>query len=718
MNSQSSQNAVLFSEGKSEYRVSKSGSSSPYETKAADIIKEYLRRAGGVHFQEEDRSNSITLTDVEDQLPEESFNIRSEGQNMIIEGNRKGVIYGAYAFVEKFLRCRKFAPGEDAFCPMVQTVKIPLPLNIREAPAFGFREVYSQAETDAEYMDWHRLHNLEELWGIWGHSFYKLVPTTHFKTNPEYFAYYRGRRHPTQLCLSNPHVLEIASQTLEKSFRKNPGAKYWSISPNDNNGYCECKLCREAYRKEGGKQGSLLMFVNRVARKYPQKTFTTLAYSATSKSTEQLVPERNVIIMLSNIEAYRTVPIENEPSAARFRQNLHDWKSKTDRIIIWDYYTQFTNFLAPFPVESTFKPNLEYYNSNEISGVFAQLQGSTYGDLSELKTYLLAKLLWNPKANAEDLTDDFLGGYYKEAGHIVKEFLGLRHRMLYLSQTRLDIYGNPINNAEDFLSPNNLAALNSILDEAQLLANEETLPRINKLRLTLEYTSLQQLKRSGLYQQTTVSQEHGNRVVREEFRKRIDRFKQHAVSAGVKVLSEGGMSPMEYWNEWNLILDQPMKVNAAAGAKVSLKHSFTPEYPAKGLTTLTDGIPGYNDFSYNWLLFYGKPMVATVDLGRVINVKEIEMTFLEDQRHWIIRPKKIKVEYSLDGTTFRASAIRNFESPKENTTIRKFSTRFKDIGADARYIRITTDNHIKLPSFIASGQKKPTIACDEIWVSE
>ena len=111
-------------------------------------------------------------------------------------------------------------------------------------------------------------------------------------------------------------------------------------------------------------------------------------------------------------------------------------------------------------------------------------------------------------------------------------------------------------------------------------------------------------------------------------------------------------------------------------------------------------------------------MVATVDLGGVINVKEIEMTFLEDQRHWIIRPKKIKVEYSLDGTTFRASAIRNFESPKENTTIRKFSTRFKDIGADARYIRITTDNHIKLPSFIASGQKKPTIACDEIWVSE
>lgn len=82
-----------------------------------------------------------------------------------------------------------------------------------------------------------------------------------------------------QLCLSNEQVLKLILKTLEQRFKENPEAKYWSVSPNDNNNYCECDLCRKIDNEDGGQQGSLIRFINKIAFQYPEKTFTTLAWN-------------------------------------------------------------------------------------------------------------------------------------------------------------------------------------------------------------------------------------------------------------------------------------------------------------------------------------------------------------------------------------------------------------------------------------------------------
>ncbi|MGZ5196650.1 MAG: DUF4838 domain-containing protein [Kaistella sp.] len=719
MPAQSSKTITLFSSKKSDYKIVLEDRESAYERRALEIIQNYLGKVSGVDFnQNASPKFRITVRNQENTRSADSFSIKNEGENIIIEGNKQGLIYGAYTFVEKVLGCRKYNPGEEPFCPSLNELTIPLPLKIEEKPHFSFREVYSLAETDQQYMEWHKLQNLEELWGIWGHSFHQLVPVAYFDKHPEYFAYYNGKRNPTQLCLHNKEVFNIAVKTLEEAFSKNPNALYWSISPNDDAGFCECRFCRAANLKDGGQQGSVLKFVNKIAARFPDKTFTTLAYTHTSNPPLVTVPKKNVIIFLSNIEIYRTFEVEKDASAELFRKKLMGWKNKTDTVFIWDYYTQFTNFLAPFPNYFTFRPNIKYYRKNNIRGVFAQLNGPTYGDFAELKTYLLAKYLWKPDLNEQHLMDDFLEGYYKNAAPYIKSYLEKLNTWSIESGINLDIYGNPVNSHDDYLTPENMEALSIIMDDAQKAAESDSLvfQRIQKLRLSLDYTYLQQAKFYGIEKHGIFIKEDSGWIVKPGFRERVSRFVDFAEKSNVKELSEGGSTPAQYWEEWQRIFESGVKDNLPLNTEIHLKHPFLEDYPAKKEKTLIDGNPGYDDFSFNWLCFYDKPMIATLDFGKQIPVKEVEMNFLEDLRHWIIRPKSVKIEFSTDGVTYKTLGRQQLGLSDESDTPKKVNAAFRTLNIEAQYLRITAENQSKMPGSAYTKFRKPMLACDEIWV--
>lgn len=723
----------LVSGGKSQYVIVIAADAGKNDQHAAQVLQDYVKRMSGatlgiikenaykdqpaVFIGHTGRSEKV-LTG---KIKPEGFLLASDDRDLyIIGGSGKGIVYGVYALLEQYLGCRKYSQ-QPATVPSRKDIRIPGQLHDMQSPAFTYRETYYPAAFDNEYLEWHKLQRFEDLWGIWGHSFFKLVPPrTWLKSHPEYFAQVKGVRQATQLCLSNDDVFRLVVDTLRKAIAANPDAMYWSVAQEDGAGYCTCDRCSKIDAEEGGPQGSLIRFVNKVAAQFPNQQFTTLSYLYTAKAPLHTKPAANVIVMLSTIDALRQEPLSTVASAAPFRKNLDGWGAMTSRLFVWDYTTQFTNYLAPFPDYTNLQTNLQYLSDHKVSGVFSQGSGDTYSDMAEYNSYVQAKYLWDPKTDAGKLQDDFMQGYFGSAGKSIQQYMDALVNTMKQTKAQLDIYGNPVNNAKDYLSPKAIDGYSQLLDKAEAAAEgkPELLKRVYAARLPLEYTVLQQSRFFGTEANGYLVANGKEYTINPRWPERVKKFTTLCKEAGVKEIAEGGVNADGYQQEWDEIFARKWVNSMAFRAKVTLQNPPSEEYPAKGPQTLTDGLEGGKDFSLNWLFIYGKDLVATIDLGNSQPVNKVFTHFLQDARHYIFTPVTVTIAGSEDGNTFTDLGTQTIQPLQgEDYDVKSVPVSFQLTGKAVRYIRLTGICASDIPIWReAAAGKRPSICCDEIYV--
>jgi len=280
--------------------------------------------------------------------------------------------------------------------------------------------------------------------------------------------------------------------------------------------------------------------------------------------------------------------------------------------------------------------------------------------------------------------------------------------------------GSPISEWKSYLAPELLDQYSTLFDkaEAAVESNAAFSDRVMRARLPLEYTVLQQARFYGIEKYGIfVKDRSGEWSVKPNLPEKVKRFVTNCKKAGVTEMSEGGIDPDKYQAEWDAIFKAGVTPTKALDATVTLQYPFSEDYPAKGNRTLIDGNPGYNDFSYNWLCFYGVPMIATIDLGKAEKINKLKMHFLDDPRHWIFLPAEVKVEVSADGVKYYP--ITTLATPPNvehyDVSIWKVDMAIKDDG-QVRFIKVTANNLTALPDWRTRDNKKPMIACDEIYV--
>ncbi|MBF5028010.1 DUF4838 domain-containing protein [Planobacterium oryzisoli] len=685
----------------------------------AFILQDYLLQVTGNEFpivqETAPRAQSIRLE--LNPKPHEMYRLSVGPEKILLQAaSLKTLNKAVYHFIEESLGCRKWAPGEKAQCPTTPELYIKNRPDTSFSPSFAYRDVYSLGYKDPEYLQWHGLHTLDEQWGLWGHSYNKLVSPKLFATHPQWFGLYRGKRLPNQLCLTHPGVFQHAVKSLGRIIADNPQARYFSIGANDDLGHCECAGCSAINKREGSVSGTLVDFTNRLARHFPKTTFSILAYQATKFAPRHTALEKNVVVFLSTIDIYRSRAVPTERSAALLRSLLLDWKSKASQIFVWDYYTQFTNYLVPFPDDAHIGENLAYYQSQGATGIFAQMAGDTYNDSAELKSYVLAKTLWDASLKTQDVRREFIEGYYREAAPYIMEYHQLLHSFAQKSGARLDIYGSPVSHFGDYLHPTNLTQLHALVSKAQEATSDPVVrARLERLALSLDYTKLQHARiygfdAHGLF----VKDRSGHYQIDPQWKPLVEGFVSKAQKYSVKEISEGGDSPAGYKAKWDYIFSRGVPQNLAHGASVHFSAPWVEDYPAKRQRTLTDGMYGFSNFSYNWLLF-SQHVTMTLDLGERRHVKTIETSFLENQRRFIFLPEKILLEVSSNGKNFvPMEGVDGFEA-RQNASVATYLQRF-EIHSKIRYIRLTAHPLSTLPKFSQPSQRKPLIATDEIWV--
>lgn len=599
------QKITLAENGKSAYTIIMPSQPTIVEVQAAKVLQDYLFRISSVKLPvgydsqkpvaKEILVGNVQRAEVKDVmyavLKDDGVLIKTNGKKLIITGgSKKGVLYAVYTFLDKYLGCRKYA-SDVTVVPKKKIISLPS-INDQQLPAFSFRETFYNDAYDPEYMDWHKLHSFEgrgtdkSQWGYWVHTFHSLLdPKEYGAAHPEYFSFYNGQRHAglipswdgknvqpeAQLCLSNPEVLEIVCKNLKTAIDKKPEALYWSVSQNDNVNYCKCDKCAELdkkyaafapedkmYSTHGGEKypalgsGSIIWFINQVAERFPDKIISTLAYQYSRVPPKDIVPAKNVNIMLCSIESSRNDPMEIGDTS--FASDLRGWGKITNNILIWDYTIRFSNLLAPFPNLRVLQPNIQFLRRNNVSALFEQGNIQKGGEAAPLRAYLIARMLWNPDINIQKEMDEFLKVYYGIAAPDVKEYINLLHDNNQSGKgVKMSIFGSPKQDKETFLSEALIARYNAIFDRAERkVANDETLlVRVKSARLPVYYAMLEIAKdvktgNRGAFN----TNEKGERVPNPEIVQVLYDFAYHCMRTNVSRTQEWNTTPKEYLEEY------------------------------------------------------------------------------------------------------------------------------------------------------------------------
>ena len=275
------------------------------------------------------------------------------------------------------------------------------------------------------------------------HTFYQMIPSSQYgQEHPEYFSRVDGKRlaivendsRDTELCLTNPDVLQIVIKAVQKHLDEHPEYQNVSVSQNDNEKYCRCPQCAAIDEREGSPTGSLLTFVNsvadEVAETHPGVDVGTLAYLYSRKPPKTIKPRSNVQIMLASYECSVITPISSPISKMNrpFCKDLIAWGKICDNILIWNYNTNFRCYTRPAPSLRVIEPNIRFFVANNAKGVFMQAAGNTVGgEFSDLRNYITCRLLWNPALSGQQLMDEFLDLHYGKAAPPIRRLVNLIH---------------------------------------------------------------------------------------------------------------------------------------------------------------------------------------------------------------------------------------------------------------------------------------------------
>ena len=434
--------------------------------------------------------------------------IRTVPPHLVIAGTPEGgTLYGVHRFVEEHLGVRWYAPGVT-HVPARERVELPA-LDQIERPAFFWRHT-SYRWPGADDAFWarqggnHGGGDAEHPWGAQYtrdgvHSYFRYVsPGEFFDEHPEYFSEVGGVRlkDETQLCLTNPDVLDIVTERMLARMDEHPEQHQFFFAQQDHYNYCQCDACRAMNEQHGTHGGTQFWFVNQLAERtaaaHPDKLVGTLAYMYTEEAPKGLTMHPRASVWLCHMfPSCDSHPVDTCARDAEYRRRAIDWSGLTDHLYVWHYIVDFMHYYNPFPNLDAMAADMRLYRDLGVEGIYLQGMGHSGGggEWSLLRPWFGMKLLWDPDQDADALVDDFLAGYYGAAAPALKAYIDRLHAEVAHDDIHMHLYTNP---GQGYLSDEVVATAEALFDEAEAAVadDEELLERVRVARMPLVYARL------------------------------------------------------------------------------------------------------------------------------------------------------------------------------------------------------------------------------------
>ncbi len=446
----------------------------------------------------------------------EAFDAGEEGVFYSVEenlvfiggGNVRGVLYSAYTFIEEELGCHRYTeeleviPKAESLELTCKTYSFIPPMHYR---ACSFRDGEAQ-----DYAVFNKLNARSRIGAEYGggfefgigfvHTLPGLIPDSLFDSHPEYFPLIDGERRKGpghQRCLNNPNELAMTIEKVRADFRAHPDHKTASVSQADTGEVpfcCTCPECSRINEEEGSLMGTQLRFVNAVADaikdEFPDRYIETLAYRFTRHVTKITKPRDNVIIRLCSIECCFSHPIDEcQHGNPAFVKDMCDWAACAKNIYIWDYVTNFLHYLAPQPNIGVLGPNMKFFVEHNTVGMFPEGAPDARGsELSELKSWLLAKLEWDPDFDTVKGTKEFISAFAGKGAPYIQSYVDRLTKRPEITGSHRGCYAQP---DTDFFDGGFMKSAKEDFAAAKDAAeNDEVLARICRWEMYIRYIDL------------------------------------------------------------------------------------------------------------------------------------------------------------------------------------------------------------------------------------
>ena len=502
----------LAKNGGSEYVIVCGKPAGDPEYTAAEKLQAYLERICGVTLPvvshdtapsekeivvgRTNRENAVFGLD-RSGYTDETLCYFTAGERLVIAGGEaRGTLYSVFEFLKRELGCRWYTASLTVV-PESAAVEISSALSYTFEPVLQYRKTDWISTKDAEYALANHLNTGDctaaaslggsvRYTGGFGHTLTSTFCSAkkYFGTHPEYFALYHGKRTPKQLCLTNPDVLSLVIGEVREILEKTPDAQIISLTQGDTlRSYCQCKSCRALDRENGSHAGTMISFVNQVAavfeKDFPDLRFDTFAYRYTRTAPRRVRPRDNVIVRLCSIECCFSHPLDTprDPLNVRFCRDMDRWAAICGTLYIWDYTTNYWQYLGPFPNFGVLQKNMRFFVSHNVRGVYEEgnyQAAECDAEFAELRCYLLSRLLFDPDCDLEAETDGFLAAYYGAGWKNIRAYLRLTSARTGTRGRHMIIYHNMTDGTVLSLSGAQVKYCDTLWKNAEALCENET----------------------------------------------------------------------------------------------------------------------------------------------------------------------------------------------------------------------------------------------------
>ena len=468
-------------------------------------------------------------------LQPEGFVIKTEGNDLFIVGQDvtetgmhvAGTFYGVCEFLERYLGVRWLMEGPlGEVVPKQRTIEV-TSADIRKEPVLCMRGNSSQhvaADQSSNAGSWSAHQRLGSRVKIsTGHAFAGWWDKYH-ERYPEIFAMQpNGTRINThereRLCESNPTLWKLVAEEKIRELRANPSLLAVSISENDggDNDFCSCSTCRSWDSPETQERFKInpnlylhqesdlisdrvYRFYNEVAKlvqkQLPDRYVSGYAYSVYQTGPARDYPDHSDNLIIGYV-GFDSEEYLNDTARAAQRGDWLKWSKLTRHL-----------FLRPnLLLQPISLPIIYVHKLAEDLRFMADhgMWGATYGSGNEgnwgtqgLDYYVLARMLWDPQRDVDQVIDDYCRAAYGPGATAMKEYYrraeDLANRIAATGQPNRDLdvrIEKARNKLTDPYTDSELARLQACVDEAAAAigsSNTAALERVGLVTTGLEYT--------------------------------------------------------------------------------------------------------------------------------------------------------------------------------------------------------------------------------------